>query len=107
MGEVAVGDVRTSPCAELAAELRLEEHFPDRFGAVARCGGGRRRASRLLVRRTIVAVGIHRPDAVVVIFRGPDGGIAEIREPILRRRVVCGYHVNYISARITPVTHPL
>ncbi|KAG2270789.1 hypothetical protein Bca52824_065344 [Brassica carinata] len=56
----------------------------------------------------LVAVGIHRPDAIVVVFRRPDGAIADIRKPILRRRVVCGYHVNYISAGITPVvTHRL
>lgn len=89
--------VRTASCAEVAAELRLEEGFPDLGGG----GGGRGRAACFLAGRLCVVVVGRRETAVIILSGGPYGA----GKRILRRRVVGGYDVDCIGGGISAMTH--
>ena len=97
MGEVAVGDIGACAGAELAAELRLEEHLPNRLRSVVVADAGRRRCVVVVVRRSrflplVVAVGVRRGGVAVVVvvvvpesvvlFGCPNGLVAG-RGPVL------------------------
>lgn len=89
-------DVRTASCAEVAAELGLEEGFPDLRG-----GGGRGRAACFLARRLCFVVVGRRDTAVIILSGGPYG----TGKRILRGRVVGGYDVDCIGGGIPAMTH--
>lgn len=114
VGEVAVGDVGAGPRPELAAQLRLEEHLPDRprlarvpaaFAAAAAAGFLARRWLLAPGPRGAAAAAVGVPLAVVVVLGGPYPGV-----PALRRRVRPGVGARRVRDDVDGVGvihHPL